>query len=211
MSILTRYANKTADVKGFSFNSTLNPHKDDAAYIAVPCNGNGNLIGYVEPMISLVGKQFKEQNIWDVIPDLEINDDWSFSLPDDFFAESDKVWDRLGLLQGLKEPDKSIVSYNYTMMAVYLLSNEELANTTYGGMPLDTTIFPIIRRSSYSERMSNPKLFWEFCGNWLREHADWIDSFNRPGIKNDAEAEACLVLSETIESIITQKDDEVDN
>ena len=196
---------------GFSFNSTLNPYKDDAAYIAAPCNSNGNLIGYVEPMITLVGKQFKEQNIWDIIPDLEINDDWSFSLPDDFFAESDKVWDRLGLLQGLKEPDRSIVSYNYSIMAVYLLSNEELANTTYGGMPLDAMIFPIIRRSTHSERMSNPKLFWEFCGNWLREHADWIDNLRRPGVKVDAEAEACLVLSETIEAIIKQKDDETDN
>ena len=196
---------------GFSFNSGLNPYKYNAEYAAVQCNSNGNLICYVEPMINLVGKQFKEYNLYDIIPELEINDDWSFMLPDDFMKQSDKVWERLGLLEGLDEPERSIVSYNYSIMAVYLLSNEELTNTTYGGMPLETMIFPIIRRSTHSERMTNPKLFWDFCGNWLREHADWIDSFNRPGIKIDAEAEACLVLSETIEAIIKQKDDGTDN
>lgn len=198
MSILTRYANKTADAKGFSFNSTLNPNKDSY------------LIGHVS-MISLVGKQFREQNIWDVIPELEINDDWSFTLPDEFVKKSQETWKKLGLIEGLEEPKRSIVSYNYTMMTVYLLSNEELTNTTYGGMPLETVIFPIIRRSSYSEKMTNPKLFWDFCGNWLREHADWIESMNRPGVRIDAEAEACLVLAETIEAIIKQKNNGEDN
>ena len=88
------------------------------------------------------------------------------------------------------------------MMAVYLLSNEELANLTYGGIPLYTMIFPIIRRSSYSERITNPKLFWDFCGEWFRKHADWIDSMKRPGVRIDAEAQAACVLSETIECII---------
>lgn len=187
---------------GFSFNSGLNPYKYNVGYAAVQCNNNGNLISYPEPMINLVTKQFKEDNIYDLIPELEINDDWSFELTGDFLEENKKIWTKLGLLEGLKEPDKTIVSYNYGMMAIYLMYNKELSNVTYGGLKLETVIFPIIQRGAYSEKIRNPKLFWDFCGEWLRERADWIDNLRRPGVNLNAEADACRMLGDTIESII---------
>lgn len=154
-------------------------------------------------MIStLVEKEFYERGLCDFLHNLVINDDWSFELTGDFLEENKKIWMKLGLLEGLEEPDKSIVSYNSGMMAIYLMYNKELRNVTYGGLNLDPMIFIIIRMGAYSEKIRNPKLFWDFCGEWLRERADWIDNFRRPGVKDDVEAVTCRVLGKTIESII---------
>ena len=146
--------------------------------------------------------EFYEISLCDFFHNLVINDDWSFELTGDFLEENKKFWTKLGLLDGLREPDKTIVSYNYGMMAIYLVYNKELRNVTYGGLNLGTVITPIIRLGAYSEKIRNPKLFWDFCGEWLRERTDWIDNLRRPGVKVDAEAVACRTLGKTIESII---------
>ena len=153
-------------------------------------------------MHSLLEEEFYKIAPCDFFHNLVINDDWSFELPGDFLEENKKNWTKLRFLEGLKEPDKTIVSYNYGMMAIYLMYNKELSNVTYGGLNLDPMIFPIIRRGAYSEKIRNPKLFWDFCGEWLRERADWIDNLRRSGVNVDAEAVACRILGKTIESII---------
>lgn len=153
-------------------------------------------------MLSLLEKEFYKSDLCDFFHSLVINDDWSFELPGNFLEENKKLWTKLGLLEGLGEPDKTIVSYNYGMMAIYLMYNKELSNVTYGGLNLGLMIFPIIRMGAYSEKIRNPKLFWDFCGEWLRERADWIDNLRRTGLEVNAVAVACRILGNTIESII---------
>ena len=155
-------------------------------------------------------EEFYESSLCDFFHNIVINDDWSFELPEDFLEENKKIWTKSGLLDGLKEPDKTIVSYNYGMMAIYLTYNKELRNVTYGGLNLDPMIFAIIRLGAYSEKIRNPKLFCDFCGEWLRERADWIDNLRRPGVNVDAEAVACRILGKTIESIIKTSNESVD-
>jgi hypothetical protein len=158
------------------------------------------LVLEADSMLSV--EEFYESSLCDFFHNIVINDDWSFELPEDFLEENKKIWTKLGLLDGLKEPDKTIVSYNCGMMAIYLTYNKELRNVTYGGLNLGTVIMPIIRWGAYSEKIRNPKLFWDFCGEWLRERADWIDNLRRPGVNVDAEAVACRILGNTIGSII---------
>lgn len=150
----------------------------------------------------MLEEEFYRSGQCDLFHNLVINDDWSFELTGDFLEENKKIWTKLRFLEGLGEPDKTIVSYNFGMMAIYLMYNKELRNVTYGGLNLGLMIFPIIRRGAYSEKIRNPKLFWDFCGEWLRERADWIDNLRRPGVKVDAEDVACRILGNTIESII---------
>lgn len=142
----------------------------------------------------------KDSGMFGFIDKLEINDDWSFSLTDDFLKEGIKTWDNFGLLEGLDEPDRRIVAYNLTMMSVYLCLNEKFLRRTYGGIIAANIIFPLIRRSSYSEKMTNPKLYWDFVTNWLKEHVDLFETIEKRGLNIDPEAESVYLLSLIIEN-----------
>ena len=81
-------------------------------------------------------ERYGNVNLLSLLPELEINDDWSFSLPDEFVKQNKKVWEDLGMLEGLKEPERSVTSYNYGMMVVYLLHNDEVIDVRYAGIHL---------------------------------------------------------------------------
>ena len=146
-------------------------------------------------MKDLLKKEFGRINAFELGEGTEISENGDVHISDEELRRSMNAWDRIGLLQGLEPEDRYYVSYNYTVMAHYLLYEDVPLDCC--GMPLDCIIFPIIRRITTKDKLVNPKKLLNFITSWIKEHEDVLERWRKTrGI--DAEAEMCLVLSDTI-------------
>lgn len=118
--------------------------------------------------------------------------------------DSSHVWELYGFLEGLEGDIRKKVARSYYNMCCYLVDKKPNTITALGVDMCDFFI-PIIRRvvSITEIELKNPKLFLEFCMDYVRDRVDHYEKVHTL-YRIDMEAQLCCDIADYAVEIIKE-------
>lgn len=114
----------------------------------------------------------------------------------------EKVFNEIGYLDGIEDIKvKERVNRGYIKLYQFLVTT-----TRYNSVHFEVIGFPLVRRilSQTDAELTDPKLFCDYCHDWILDHEDHFKKMKEKGVKIDTEAQMCYELSEAIIRIIKE-------
>ena len=114
------------------------------------------------------------------------------------------VWESYGFLEGLEGDIRKKVARSYYNMCCYLVDKKPNTMTALG-VDMCVSLLPIIRRvvSITGIELKNPKLFLEFCMDYVRDRVDHYEKVHTL-YRIDMEAQLCCDIADYAVKIIKE-------
>lgn len=115
------------------------------------------------------------------------------------------VWDLYGFLEGLKGDIRKKVARSYYNMCCYLVDKKPNTMTALG-VDMCASLLAIIRKvvSRTEIELKNPKLFLEFCMDYVRDRVDHYEKVSKSYSGIDMEAQLCCDIADYAVKIIKE-------
>ena len=115
-----------------------------------------------------------------------------------------RVWNSYGFLEGLEGDIRKKVARSYYNMCCYLVDKKPNTMTALG-VDMCVSLLPIIRGvvSRTGIELKNPKLFLEFCMDFVRDRVDHYEKVHTLH-RIDMEAQLCYDIADYAVEIIKE-------